>query len=89
MITHLDARAPPPARALRQARPGYVLVDGTPAEGARVGSGQDGYAGKRRTHGANIWAPTGPPVGSSAVRRDGPRTPRPPAPAGSPPSVSG
>lgn len=60
VITHLAARAPSLTRALRQARPEYVLVDGTLAECDRVGNGQDDYSGKHRKHGVNIQAVTGP-----------------------------
>ncbi|WP_329449152.1 transposase family protein (plasmid) [Streptomyces sp. NBC_01426] len=60
VITHLAARAPSLIRALRRARPEYVLVDGTLAECDRVGNGQDDYSGKHRKHGVNIQAVTGP-----------------------------
>lgn len=60
VITHLSARAPSLARALRQARPNYVLVDGTLAECDRVGDSQDDYSGKHRKHGVNVQAVTGP-----------------------------
>ncbi|MBZ4318547.1 transposase family protein [Streptomyces huiliensis] len=59
-ITHLSSRAPSLTRALRQARPEYVLVDGTLAECDRVGNGQDDCSGKHRKHGVNIQAVTGP-----------------------------
>ncbi|MCC2280712.1 transposase family protein [Streptomyces sp. ET3-23] len=56
----LAARAPSLTRALRKARPEYVLVDGTIAECDRVGDGQKDYSGKARRHGVNIQAVTGP-----------------------------
>ncbi|MFD5514374.1 transposase family protein [Streptomyces sp. NPDC127051] len=59
VITHLAACAPPLTRALRQARPQYVLLDGTLAECDRVGNSQNDYSGKHRKHGVNIQAVTG------------------------------
>ncbi len=60
VIGHLSAHAPSLTRALRQARPQYVLLDGTLAECDRVGNSQDGYSGKHRKHGVNVQAVTGP-----------------------------
>ncbi|MFF3404030.1 transposase family protein [Streptomyces sp. NPDC002659] len=60
VITHLSARAPSLFRALRQARPEYVLADGTLVECDRVGNSQDDYSGKHPKHGVNIQAVTGP-----------------------------
>ncbi|MFE5946637.1 transposase family protein, partial [Streptomyces sp. NPDC056480] len=44
VIRLLAARAPSLVRALRQARPEYVLADGTLAACDRVGNGQDDYS---------------------------------------------
>lgn len=54
----LADEAPSLTRALRRARPGCMLVDGTIAECDRVGDGD--YSGKARQHGVNIQAVTGP-----------------------------
>ncbi|MFE5828572.1 transposase family protein [Streptomyces erythrochromogenes] len=51
--------AHPRTRAPRQARPEYLLVDGTPAECDRVGNGQDDHSGKHRKHRVYIHAVTG------------------------------
>lgn len=56
----LADKAPSLTRALRRARPDYVLVDGTIAECDRVGDGEGDYSGKARRHGVNIQAVTGP-----------------------------
>ncbi|MBF6050041.1 transposase [Streptomyces sp. NRRL B-1677] len=56
----LAAQAPSLTRALRRARPEYVLVDGTIAEYDRVGDRESDYSGKARRHGVNIQAVTGP-----------------------------
>jgi hypothetical protein len=56
----LAAKAPSLSRALRKAKPEYVLVDGTIAECDRVGDGQRDYSGKARRHGVNIQAVTDP-----------------------------
>lgn len=60
MITLLASRAPSLTRALRRARPEYVLVDGTIVECDRVGDHEQDYSGKARWHGVNIQAVTGP-----------------------------
>ena len=57
---HLAAKAPSLLRALRRAKPDYVLVDGTIAECNRVGDGRADYSGKARCHGVNIQAITDP-----------------------------
>jgi hypothetical protein len=57
---HLAAKAPSLTRALRRAKPEYVLVDGTIAECDRVGDGEGDYSGKARRHGVNIQAVTDP-----------------------------
>jgi hypothetical protein len=41
----LARRAPGQTRALREAEPEYVLIDGTLAERDRVGGGRAGYSG--------------------------------------------
>lgn len=56
----LASRAQSLTRALRQARPEHVLVDGTITECDRVGDGQNDYSGKAKRHGVNIQAVTGP-----------------------------
>ncbi|MFJ9461008.1 transposase family protein [Kitasatospora sp. NPDC101447] len=56
----LARRAPGLTRALRQADPKYVLVDGTLAECDRVGDGRADYSGKHRRHGVNLQVITGP-----------------------------
>lgn len=60
MTTLLASRAPSLTRALRRARPEYVLVDSTLAECDRVGDSESDYSGKHRKHGVNIQAITGP-----------------------------
>jgi DDE superfamily endonuclease len=57
---HLAAKAPSLLRALRRAKPEYVLVDGTIAECDRVGDGQADYSGKARRHGVDVQAVTDP-----------------------------
>ncbi|MFF3518610.1 transposase family protein [Streptomyces sp. NPDC002573] len=60
-VTDLLARkAPGLTRALREADPEYVLVDGTLAECDRVGDGRADYSGKHRRHGVNLQVITGP-----------------------------
>ncbi|MCD0483432.1 transposase [Streptacidiphilus sp. ASG 303] len=56
----LAGRAPSLTRALRRARPEYVLVDGTLAECDRVGDSEAGSSGKARRHGVNVQAVTAP-----------------------------
>jgi hypothetical protein len=47
-------------RAVREADPDYVLIDGTPAECDRVGDGRADYSHKRRRHGVNVQVVTDP-----------------------------
>ncbi|MFJ9461018.1 transposase family protein [Kitasatospora sp. NPDC101447] len=56
----LARRAPGLTRALREADPEDVLVDGTLAERDRVGDGRADYSGKHRRHGVNHQVITGP-----------------------------
>ena len=56
----LTDKAPSLTRALRRAKPEYVLLDGTIAECDRVGDGERDYSGKARRHRVNIQAVTGP-----------------------------
>lgn len=60
MTTLLAARAPSLARALRRAKPAYVLVDGTIAECDQVGDSESDYSGKVRRHGVNVQTAAGP-----------------------------
>jgi len=56
----LARRAPGLARALREADPEYMLVDGTLTACDRVGDGRADYSGKHRRHGVNLQVITGP-----------------------------
>ncbi len=56
----LATKAPSLTRALRKAKPEYVLVDGTIAECDRVGDSRADYSGKARRHGVNTQAVTDP-----------------------------
>ena len=56
----LAAKAPGLTRALRDANPEYVLVDGTLAECDRVGDGRADYSGKHHRHGVNLQVITDP-----------------------------
>ncbi|MFD8087731.1 transposase family protein, partial [Kitasatospora sp. NPDC059722] len=60
VVDHLAGCAPGLTRALRDAEPEYVLVDGTLAECDRVGDGRADYSGKHRRHGVNLQVITGP-----------------------------
>ncbi|MEJ8632380.1 transposase family protein [Streptomyces sp. MS2.AVA.5] len=60
VINLLASKAPSLTRALRRARPEYVLVDGTIAECDRAGDHERDYSGKARRHGVNIQAVTDP-----------------------------
>jgi hypothetical protein len=57
---HLAREAPGLTRALREADPECILVDGTLAECDRVGDGRADYSGKHRRHGVNLQAITRP-----------------------------
>jgi hypothetical protein len=54
VIDVLAERAPGLLRALREADPDYVLLDGTLAECDRVGDGRADYSHKHRRHGVNV-----------------------------------
>lgn len=56
----LARKAPGLTRALREADPEHVLVDGTLAECDRVGDGRADYSGKHRRHRVNHQVITGP-----------------------------
>lgn len=47
-------------RTLREADPGHVLLDGTPAECDRVGDSWADYSHKHRRHGVNVQVVTDP-----------------------------
>lgn len=53
-ISLLAERAPGLLKALREADPDYVLVDGTLAECDRVGDSRADYSAKHRPHGVNF-----------------------------------
>lgn len=50
----LAERAPGVLKALREADPDFVLLDGALAECDRVGDGQADYSAKHRRHGVNV-----------------------------------
>ncbi len=54
VIGLLADRAPRLLRAVREADLGYVLLDGTLAECARVGDSRADYSHKHRRHGVNM-----------------------------------
>ncbi|TQJ92968.1 DDE superfamily endonuclease [Streptomyces sp. SLBN-31] len=55
VINLLADRAPGLLRALREANPDYVLLDGTLAERDRIGDGRADYSShKHRRHGVNV-----------------------------------
>jgi hypothetical protein len=54
------ARAPGLLRALREADPEFVLLDGTLAECDRLGDGRADYSAKHRRHGVNVQVVTDP-----------------------------
>jgi hypothetical protein len=56
----LADRAPGLLRALREADPDYVLLDGTLAECDRVGDSRADYSHKHRRHGVNVQVVTDP-----------------------------
>ncbi|RZB19299.1 IS5/IS1182 family transposase [Streptomyces sp. F001] len=53
-VSLLAERAPGLLKALREADPDYVLVDGTLAECDRVGDSRSDYSAKHRRHGVNL-----------------------------------
>jgi hypothetical protein len=58
VINLLADRAPGLLRALREADPDYVLLDGTLAECDRVGDSRADYSHKHRRHGVNVQVVT-------------------------------
>jgi hypothetical protein len=60
VINLLAGRAPGLLRALREADPDYVLVDGTLAECDRVGDSRADFSHKHRRHGVNVQVVTDP-----------------------------
>ncbi|MEU5536024.1 transposase family protein [Streptomyces sp. NPDC020362] len=60
VVDLLADRAPGLLRALRQADPDYVLLDGTLAECDRVGDSRAGFSHKHRRHGVNVRVVTDP-----------------------------
>ncbi|GHE14032.1 transposase family protein [Streptomyces alanosinicus] len=60
VIDLLADRAPGLLRALREANPDYVLLDGTLAECDRVGDSRADYSHKHRRHGVNVQVVTDP-----------------------------
>ncbi|MDT0447792.1 transposase family protein [Streptomyces hesseae] len=60
VVELLASRAPGLLRALRQAAPEYVLLDGTLAECDRIGDSRADYSHKHRRHGVNVQVVTDP-----------------------------
>jgi hypothetical protein len=60
VVDLLTDRAPGILRALREADPDYVLLDGTLAECDRVGDGRADYSHKHRRHRVNLQVVTDP-----------------------------
>ncbi|GAA0696318.1 hypothetical protein GCM10009548_81020 [Streptomyces malaysiensis subsp. malaysiensis] len=60
VIDLLAARAPCLLRALREASPEFVLLDGTLAECDRLGESRADYSAKHRPHGVNLQVVTDP-----------------------------
>ncbi|WP_328356219.1 transposase [Streptomyces sp. NBC_00445] len=60
VIDLLADRAPGLLRALREADPDYVLLDGTLAECDRVGDSRADFSQKHRRHGVNVQVVTDP-----------------------------
>ncbi|MEH0639741.1 transposase [Streptomyces bottropensis] len=60
VVDLLADRAPGLLRALREADPDYVLLDGTLAECDRVGESRGDYSHKHRRHGVNVQVVTDP-----------------------------
>ncbi|MFD8162692.1 transposase family protein [Streptomyces malaysiensis] len=60
VVDLLTDPAPGPLRALREAEPDYVLLDGTVAECDRVGDSRTDFSHKHRRHGVNVQVVTGP-----------------------------
>lgn len=74
VITLLADRAPGLLRALREADPDYVLLDGTLVECDRVGDSRADSSQKHRRHGVNVHVVTEP---SGRLLWISPRTARP------------
>jgi hypothetical protein len=60
VVDLLADRAPGLLRALREADPDYVLLDGTLAECDRVGDSRADFSHKHRRHGVNVQVVTDP-----------------------------
>jgi hypothetical protein len=60
VVDLLADRAPGLLRALREAAPDYVLLDGTLAECDRVGDSRADFSHKHRRHGVNVQVVTNP-----------------------------
>ncbi|MFG3024499.1 transposase family protein [Streptomyces sp. NPDC048254] len=60
VVDLLADRAPGLLRALREADPDYVLLDGTLAECDRVGDSRADFSRKHRRHGVNVQVVTDP-----------------------------
>ncbi|MET7694092.1 transposase family protein [Streptomyces sp. NPDC005483] len=60
VVDLLADRAPGLLRALREAEPDYVLLDGTLAECDRVGDSRTDYSNKHRRRGVNVQVVTDP-----------------------------
>src|SRR5882757_6901805 len=60
VIGLLAEQAPGLLKALREADPDFVLLDGTFAECDRVGDGRADYSHKHRRHGVNVQVVTNP-----------------------------
>lgn len=60
VVELLAARAPGLLRALREAGPEFVLLDGTLADCDRLGDGRADYSAKHRRHGVNVQVVTDP-----------------------------
>ncbi|GAA2629619.1 transposase family protein [Streptomyces vastus] len=85
VIGLLADRAPGLLRALREADPDYVLLDGTLAECDRVGDSRADFSHKHRRHGVNVQVVTDPAgncCGSRPPCRAVPTTGPRPAPTG-------
>ncbi|WP_448333732.1 transposase family protein [Streptomyces sp. DSM 41534] len=60
VVDLLTDPAPGPLRALREAEPDYVLLDGTVAECDRVGDNRTDFSHKHRHHAVNVQVVTNP-----------------------------
>ncbi|GAA4030971.1 hypothetical protein GCM10022232_91110 [Streptomyces plumbiresistens] len=92
VVDLLADRAPGLLRALREADPDYVLLDGTLAECDRVGDSRADYSHKHRRHGVNVQVVTDPSASCCGSRPHCPAVPTTspqPAPTGSSGSAIG